>query len=443
MQAHRDRVERAALADREDRVALAGRDGIVQAGLGQDVCGLCRLGRGRRRRGRRGDTGENRIRAQSAASAECSATPRRFAVAARFTLAYIVQRRSARCPSRSNRSPGAKERLGVFSVSDRRSTMPHVSPTPSSPPRDARAAPPSRWRRGGWSVFAVVALLALGGGAASAATAGGYTQAQASAGAAVYTNNCSSCHGANLKGDSGPTLVGPSIASGYKTAAALHDFIKTQMPANAPNSLSAQQYDDVTAYVLAKNGRLGGGTAGASNGGAAKGTVGNVAGTKKGARTGVEAPGNNHLSAEILRAAPPSTKTFAPMPAGANVAITDAMMRGAASDGKDWLIDGRTYDNQRYSPLTQIDTKNVTLAGARRAGADRDHGQLRDDAGRASAGVMYLTTPVVENKMKIMAVNAATGARLWETTYNLGPFQICCGPVNRGPAVAYGTRLRA
>ncbi len=283
----------------------------------------------------------------------------------------------------------------------------------------------------------MVALLALGGGAASAATTGGYTQAQASAGAAVYTNNCSSCHGANLKGNSGPTLVGPSIASGYKTAAALHDFIKTQMPANAPNSLSAQQYDDVTAYVLAKNGRLGGGTAGASNGGAAKGTVGNVAGTKKGARTGVEAPGNNHLSAEILRAAPPSTKTFAPMPAGANVAISDAMMRGAASDGKDWLIDGRTYDNQRYSPLTQVDTKNVTSlvpVALVQTGITASF----ETTPVVVAGVMYLTTPVVENKMKIIAVNAATGARLWETTYNLGPFQICCGPVNRGPAVAYG-----
>ena len=32
----------------------------------------------------------------------------------------------------------------------------------------------------------------------------------------------------------------------------------------------------------------------------------------------------------------------------------------------------------------------------------------------------------------------STGERLWDVTYNLGTFQICCGPVNRGVAVGYG-----
>ena len=53
-------------------------------------------------------------------------------------------------------------------------------------------------------------------------------------------------------------------------------------------------------------------------------------------------------------------------------------------------------------------------------------------------GVMYASTPTVNNKMKILALDAASGARIWETTYNLGNFKICCGPVNRGVAVAYG-----
>jgi PQQ-dependent dehydrogenase (methanol/ethanol family) len=51
---------------------------------------------------------------------------------------------------------------------------------------------------------------------------------------------------------------------------------------------------------------------------------------------------------------------------------------------------------------------------------------------------MYATTPTVNNKMKVMALDATTGARIWETTENLGAFKICCGPVNRGAAVAYG-----
>ncbi len=53
-------------------------------------------------------------------------------------------------------------------------------------------------------------------------------------------------------------------------------------------------------------------------------------------------------------------------------------------------------------------------------------------------GVMYVTTPVVENKMKVMALNAVTGEKIWDSTYALGTFKICCGPVNRGVAVAYG-----
>ncbi|MEA2664620.1 MAG: hypothetical protein QOI11_1564, partial [Candidatus Eremiobacteraeota bacterium] len=287
------------------------------------------------------------------------------------------------------------------------------------------------------------ALLVLGGAAvAGAATGGGYTAGNASAGASVYTNSCAQCHGANLGGGAGPPLVGASIKNGYKTPAALYDFIKTQMPANAPNSLSAKQYADVTAFVLGKNGGAPG-TSGAapghgkSQGPPRTGTVGNVAGTKKGARTGENAPGNSHVSAEIVRAAPPTTKRFAALPAGANVTISDAMMRGAASDGKDWLIDGRTYDNQRYSPLTQIDTKNVTSlvpVALVQTGITASF----ETTPIVVNGVMYLTTPVVENKMKIIAVNAATGARLWETTNNLGQFQICCGPVNRGAAVAYG-----
>lgn len=292
------------------------------------------------------------------------------------------------------------------------------------------------------------ALLALGGAAAAgAATGGGYAPGNASAGASVYTNSCAQCHGANLSGGAGPPLVGASIKNGYKTPAALYAFIKTQMPANAPDSLSAKQYADVTAFVLSKNGGVpaneGGAPAKASTAPAKPGPLGHgknegtVAGTKKGARTGAEAPGNQHLSAEIVRAAPPTTKVFAKLPAGANVTISDAMMRGAASDGKDWLIDGRTYDNQRYSPLTQIDTKNVTSlvpVALVQTGITASF----ETTPIVVSGVMYLTTPVVENKMKILAVDAASGARLWETTYNLGPYQICCGPVNRGAAVAYG-----
>ncbi len=36
------------------------------------------------------------------------------------------------------------------------------------------------------------------------------------------------------------------------------------------------------------------------------------------------------------------------------------MMQNAGTDENDWLLHGRTYDNQRYSPLKQITVENVS-----------------------------------------------------------------------------------
>lgn len=255
-----------------------------------------------------------------------------------------------------------------------------------------------------------------------------YTPAQARAGATVYAQHCEQCHGASLQGGAGPRLIGANFSKGYPTSAALHDFIKTQMPANAPGSLSGAQYDDVTAFVLQQNHRL---TAATATAGKTQ-RPGKVTG-KAGASKGSPAPGNT----EIVRAVPPQTKRYASIPAGVNVSITDAQMTNAAADGKDWLIDGRTYDNERYSPLTQIDASNVSSLSPV-AIVQTGITASFETTPIVVNGVMYLTTGTADNQTKVMAVNAATGRRIWETTDNVGPFQICCGPVNRGAAVAYG-----
>ena len=138
-----------------------------------------------------------------------------------------------------------------------------------------------------------------------------------------------------------------------------------------------------------------------------------------------------------MRVAPPTRNVYAQLPAGTNVNITDSMMLNAGSDENDWLLHGRTYDNQRYSPLRQITAENVsslTPVALVQTGMTASF----ETTPIVVNGVMYLTTPVVDHKMKILAVNAVTGERLWDVTYNLGAFQICCGPVNRGVAVGYG-----
>jgi mono/diheme cytochrome c family protein len=74
---------------------------------------------------------------------------------------------------------------------------------------------------------------------------------------AAYNANCASCHNADLSGNSGPALAGPKFVSYLQftkiTAAQLASFISSQMPAPAPGSLTAKQYNDIFAYILSYN----------------------------------------------------------------------------------------------------------------------------------------------------------------------------------------------
>ncbi|GLR67325.1 hypothetical protein GCM10010909_20060 [Acidocella aquatica] len=83
-----------------------------------------------------------------------------------------------------------------------------------------------------------------------------YTQTQATAGAAVFAQSCAMCHGADLKGVAGPALIGPTFAAaGNKyTVGSVFTEIAQQMPVSAPGSLSHDQYTDIMAYILSKNG---------------------------------------------------------------------------------------------------------------------------------------------------------------------------------------------
>ena len=277
--------------------------------------------------------------------------------------------------------------------------------------------------------FLVIAFLAAYPAGVQAKSSGGYTTAQASRGATVYTQYCTQCHGANLQGESGTPLTGPTLSQAYGagTAAPLYDFISRQMPQNAPGSLSQQQYLDVTAYVLSRNGLPAGNT---------PLTIGSLSQVRLSALS-FKVAGAPSNSDEIVRAAPPVRNVYAKIPAGVDVNVADPMMLNAASDENNWVLHGRTYDNQRYSPLKRITADNVhslNLVALVQTGMTATF----ETTPIVVNGVMYITTPVVNRKMVIMAINAATGERLWDVTYNLGAFQICCGPVNRGVAVGYG-----
>lgn len=83
-----------------------------------------------------------------------------------------------------------------------------------------------------------------------------FTAAQAKAGEKVYTANCQGCHGDKLQGGAGPVLEGKSFLQKWsgKKVDDLYYIIHSQMPLNAPGSLSDKEYLDVTTFILQSNG---------------------------------------------------------------------------------------------------------------------------------------------------------------------------------------------
>jgi mono/diheme cytochrome c family protein len=123
---------------------------------------------------------------------------------------------------------------------------------PSAAPPTPTAAPPTSA-----PTEAAPATPTVEAAATTAAPAGapGTSEQQVTAGQKVYTTNCESCHGASLEGVTGPPLTQSTI-SRFGTAQQLVDFTSQLMPQNAPGSLSREQYYDVAAFILEKDGLL-------------------------------------------------------------------------------------------------------------------------------------------------------------------------------------------
>lgn len=139
-------------------------------------------------------------------------------------------------------------------------------------------------------------------------------------------------------------------------------------------------------------------------------------------RTGEEV-GQDRPTAVEARAVVPG---FAP--------VDDGMLAGLAADSN-WVVHGGDYGNRRYSTLDQINTENV-----------RDLVPVWIyQSGIAESfvttplvidGALYLTTP----ESHVMALNAATGERIWEYVPQLESTMLCCGPENQGVA-AYRDKI--
>ena len=108
----------------------------------------------------------------------------------------------------------------------------------------------------------------------------------------------------------------------------------------------------------------------------------------------------------------------------------------AAAGNGEWLSYGRTYDEQRHSPLDKINASNVGQLGlAWMYEFDTDRGQEATPI--VVDGTLYTTT----SWSKVFAFDAKTGALKWSFDPKVDGkkgFDACCDVVNRGVAVWNG-----
>ncbi len=113
-------------------------------------------------------------------------------------------------------------------------------------------------------------------------------------------------------------------------------------------------------------------------------------------------------------------------------AVDQARLEGAETNAE-WLSYGRSYSEQRYSPLDQINTESVGELGlAWFHEFDTDRGQEATPI--VVDGVLYTTTAW----SKVYAFDARTGALKWSYDPKVAgekAFDACCDVVNRGVAV--------
>ncbi len=126
---------------------------------------------------------------------------------------------------------------------------------------------------------------------------------------------------------------------------------------------------------------------------------------------------------------------------GTRHAGVDAQRLSAAAradEAGQWMSPGRTWDEQRHSPLSQVNTGNVEdLSLAWFADLDTNRGQ--EASPLVIDGVLYVSTAW----SKVLAFDAATGKALWSYDPKVPPewgARGCCDVVNRGVA-AWGKRI--
>jgi len=125
-------------------------------------------------------------------------------------------------------------------------------------------------------------------------------------------------------------------------------------------------------------------------------------------------------------------------PFGASAQTTEQLVKGA-TDTSNVLNYGMGYNQQRFSPLTQINkdtAKNLVPVWSY---------SLADDRSEESQPLVYQGVIYVTTHAATMAVDAKTGQQIWKTKVEYPaetPRIVCCGIINRGAAIFDGKLFR-
>jgi alcohol dehydrogenase (cytochrome c) len=122
-------------------------------------------------------------------------------------------------------------------------------------------------------------------------------------------------------------------------------------------------------------------------------------------------------------------------------AHADEALDRALQNKDNWPMYGRTYDNQRFSPLTQINDQNVSglkLAWAFQVGALRSN----EASPIVIDGTLYISSS--SGPKSVFALDAKTGALKWQfqpdVAEDVQPY-VCCDLDSRGVSFASGKIL--
>ncbi|HVS26235.1 MAG TPA: PQQ-binding-like beta-propeller repeat protein [Burkholderiales bacterium] len=116
------------------------------------------------------------------------------------------------------------------------------------------------------------------------------------------------------------------------------------------------------------------------------------------------------------------------------VSVSQGMLNSAGKQGANWLHTHGNYDQTRFYPGAQINSKNVDKLRPVFA-FQTEVVESMEVAPIVIDGVMFITT----SYNHVYALDAVTGKEFWHYKHKMGPVTtFCCGPNNRGVAISGG-----